>query len=202
MEKLQPWRRTAAGRDEDGQSVRGGEAQAAARRQDGRPSRQQGRDHAHRADRRHAASGRRHRGGHGAQSAGRAVAHERGPDSWKPIWVGPAPVWAGRSATCSKGQARQQASKTLRRHLKTSMAPRTASEEIADLDDGEILELADNLRLGVPIATPVFDGAEEADIVDMLNKAGLHDLRPDDAVSTAVPASPSTVRSLSATSIC
>ena len=40
--------------------VRGGEAQAAARRQDGRPSRQQGRDQPHRADRGHAASGRRH----------------------------------------------------------------------------------------------------------------------------------------------
>jgi DNA-directed RNA polymerase subunit beta len=36
-------RRTAAGRDEDGQGLRRGEAQAAAGRQDGRPSRQQGR---------------------------------------------------------------------------------------------------------------------------------------------------------------
>ena len=36
-------RRAAARRDEDGQGVRGGEAQAAAGRQDGRPSRQQGR---------------------------------------------------------------------------------------------------------------------------------------------------------------
>jgi DNA-directed RNA polymerase subunit beta len=40
-------RRTAAGRDEDGQGVRRGEAQAAAGRQDGRPSRQQGRHLAH-----------------------------------------------------------------------------------------------------------------------------------------------------------
>ena len=36
-------RRTAAGRDEDGQGLRRGEAQDAAGRQDGRPSRQQGR---------------------------------------------------------------------------------------------------------------------------------------------------------------
>src|SRR3546814_6252674 len=36
-------RRAAAGRHEDGQGVRGGEAQAAAGRQDGRPPRQQGR---------------------------------------------------------------------------------------------------------------------------------------------------------------
>ncbi len=64
-----PRRRAGAGRDEDGQGVRGGEAQAAAGRQDGGPSRQQGRDQPHRADRGHAVSGRRHRGRCGAQSA-------------------------------------------------------------------------------------------------------------------------------------
>ncbi len=33
--------------------------------------------------------------------------------------------------------------------------------------------LGENLRHGVPIATPVFDGAKEADIEDMLELAGL-----------------------------
>ncbi|MBL4871486.1 MAG: DNA-directed RNA polymerase subunit beta [Robiginitomaculum sp.] len=37
----------------------------------------------------------------------------------------------------------------------------------------ELVELAGNLTNGVPIATPVFDGANEADIVEMLEKAGL-----------------------------
>jgi DNA-directed RNA polymerase subunit beta len=46
-------------------------------------------------------------------------------------------------------------------------------ENIGDLNDDEILELAGNLRKGVPIATPVFDGAHETDIVDMLTQAGL-----------------------------
>ena len=45
---------------------------------------------------------------------------------------------------------------------------------MADLDDPQILELADNLRVGVPVATPVFDGAREQDIVEMLEQAGLH----------------------------
>jgi DNA-directed RNA polymerase subunit beta len=45
-------------------------------------------------------------------------------------------------------------------------------DEITILGDGEILELAHNLRPGVPIASPVFDGAREADICDMLTKAG------------------------------
>ena len=33
--------------------------------------------------------------------------------------------------------------------------------------------MAENLKRGVPIATPVFDGAHEVDIVNMLTKAGL-----------------------------
>ncbi|MGV6818876.1 MAG: DNA-directed RNA polymerase subunit beta [Parvularcula sp.] len=40
-------------------------------------------------------------------------------------------------------------------------------------DDYDLKELGENLRRGVPIATPVFDGAREPDIVQMLNKAGL-----------------------------
>ena len=38
------------------------------------------------------------------------------------------------------------------------------------LDDEELIELGQNLRRGVPIATPVFDGAKEADIEDMLRQ--------------------------------
>ncbi|OJX81384.1 DNA-directed RNA polymerase subunit beta [Magnetospirillum sp. 64-120] len=45
-------------------------------------------------------------------------------------------------------------------------------EEISDLSDGEILELATNLKPGTPFATPVFDGARESDICEMLEKAG------------------------------
>ncbi|APE27763.1 DNA-directed RNA polymerase subunit beta [Aurantiacibacter gangjinensis] len=36
----------------------------------------------------------------------------------------------------------------------------------------EVAELAHNLRRGVPMGTPVFDGAREADVTDMLLKAG------------------------------
>ncbi|UEM19359.1 DNA-directed RNA polymerase subunit beta [Skermanella mucosa] len=45
--------------------------------------------------------------------------------------------------------------------------------DIADLSDKELLELAGNLRIGVPFATPVFDGAREDDICRMLEMAGL-----------------------------
>ncbi len=45
--------------------------------------------------------------------------------------------------------------------------------EIKKLDETTLVEVAKNLRRGVPIATPVFDGAREKDIVEMLTKAGL-----------------------------
>ncbi|WP_435200419.1 DNA-directed RNA polymerase subunit beta [Qipengyuania sp. 902] len=38
----------------------------------------------------------------------------------------------------------------------------------------EIVELATNLRAGVPMGTPVFDGAREGDVTVELEKAGLH----------------------------
>ncbi len=44
---------------------------------------------------------------------------------------------------------------------------------VSDADDSTLLELAQNIRSGLPIATPVFDGAREEDIVTMLNDAGL-----------------------------
>ncbi|MBH5402238.1 DNA-directed RNA polymerase subunit beta [Bradyrhizobium sp. CNPSo 4010] len=46
-------------------------------------------------------------------------------------------------------------------------------ETIKSLNDSELLELGQNLSRGVPIATPVFDGAKEADIEEMLKLAGL-----------------------------
>ena len=46
-------------------------------------------------------------------------------------------------------------------------------ETIKSLGDRDLVELGHNLRHGVPIATPVFDGAKEADIEHMLDLAGL-----------------------------
>ncbi len=46
-------------------------------------------------------------------------------------------------------------------------------ETIKSLDDKGLMELGNNLRHGVPIATPVFDGAKESDIEHMLDLAGL-----------------------------
>ncbi len=46
-------------------------------------------------------------------------------------------------------------------------------EELKLFSDKEIIELANNLRAGVPMATPVFDGIKEEDIKSLLKLAGL-----------------------------
>ncbi len=46
-------------------------------------------------------------------------------------------------------------------------------EGVQAMSDDEVIELAKNLKGGLPVATPVFDGASEKDITDMLKEAGL-----------------------------
>jgi DNA-directed RNA polymerase subunit beta len=45
--------------------------------------------------------------------------------------------------------------------------------DIAPMDEDQLMELCDNLKKGIPIATPVFDGARMDDIEQMLKSAGL-----------------------------
>src|SRR5205807_5221946 len=47
-------------------------------------------------------------------------------------------------------------------------------DRLAELGEEDLVELGRNLRAGVPVATPVFDGAKEKDIVEMLTSAGLN----------------------------
>ncbi len=60
----------------------------------------------------------------------------------------------------------------LRKDLNTAYG-KLYSGDIKDLEDNAVLDLAGNLTKGVPIATPVFDGAREEDILEMLSQAGL-----------------------------
>jgi DNA-directed RNA polymerase subunit beta len=46
-------------------------------------------------------------------------------------------------------------------------------DDIANMSTAQLTELCDNLKKGIPIATPVFDGARMDDIEGMLRKAGL-----------------------------
>ena len=63
----------------------------------------------------------------------------------------------------------------IRRYLEKVYNASGKKEALGDLSDGEVLELCDNLREGVPMATPVFDGAHESEIKSMLKLAGIPD---------------------------
>jgi DNA-directed RNA polymerase subunit beta len=60
----------------------------------------------------------------------------------------------------------------VKERLKTIYGPQY-HEDIDSRDTAEIVELAGNLTAGVPMGTPVFDGAHEGDVSDMLELAGL-----------------------------
>ncbi|PKO73440.1 MAG: DNA-directed RNA polymerase subunit beta, partial [Betaproteobacteria bacterium HGW-Betaproteobacteria-17] len=63
--------------------------------------------------------------------------------------------------------------KDLRSFLKKIYNQSGKAEDIDSFTDDEILELARNLKKGVPFASPVFDGATEEEIRQMLALAGL-----------------------------
>ena len=67
------------------------------------------------------------------------------------------------------GQARQE----LLDRLREVYGDRVYDEDIAEMSDTQLIELCGNLKKGVPIATPVFDGARMSDIEGMLRRAGL-----------------------------
>jgi DNA-directed RNA polymerase subunit beta len=71
-------------------------------------------------------------------------------------------------------EVRNSALADVRARLKSIYGDKSYQEEVEPLTDDEVLELARNLRRGIPFATPVFDGAREDDIVRMLGEAGLH----------------------------
>jgi DNA-directed RNA polymerase subunit beta len=63
--------------------------------------------------------------------------------------------------------------KELRELLDKIYNQRGKKENLKTLSDDEILALAENLKQGIPFATPVFDGAQEEEIKYMLELAGL-----------------------------
>jgi len=63
--------------------------------------------------------------------------------------------------------------KDLRGFLKDIYNRSGKSEDIDSFSDDEVIELARNLKKGVPFASPVFDGASEEEIRSMLALAGL-----------------------------
>jgi DNA-directed RNA polymerase subunit beta len=47
------------------------------------------------------------------------------------------------------------------------------TKQVREMSNEQVIELASDLKRGVPVATPVFDGAKESDILNILKKANL-----------------------------
>ncbi len=83
--------------------------------------------------------------------------------------------WAARGLGIKIGRMLEVQAQVaeIRQFLKDVYNSSGRTENLDELTDAEVLELAGNLRGGVPMATPVFDGASERDIKSMLRLAGL-----------------------------
>lgn len=70
-------------------------------------------------------------------------------------------------------KAKQAKTDDLRAKLKEVYGDREYNNKVADMTDEQLVAMSDNLRNGLPIATPVFDGAHQDDINHMFEMAGL-----------------------------
>ena len=86
--------------------------------------------------------------------------------------------WAARGLGKQIGAAAEAARSTgktqeLRDKLADIYPDSQYSKSLKPMDDAQVIEQSELLARGVPMATPVFDGAREADVIELLDKANL-----------------------------
>ena len=86
--------------------------------------------------------------------------------------------WAARGLGKQIGAAAEAArstgkTKELRDKLADIYPDSQYSKSLKPMDDAQVIEQSELLARGVPMATPVFDGAREADVIALLDKANL-----------------------------
>ena len=83
--------------------------------------------------------------------------------------------WASKELGRQLGQLLDSTGnrRTIRRYMQKVYSVAGKPDALRELSDDELISLGHNIRDGVPIATPVFDGASETEIKNMLELAGL-----------------------------
>jgi len=83
--------------------------------------------------------------------------------------------WAGKELGNSLKRllSKEVRAEALRRWFREVFTETAIWKSLAKLEDDELLEIAEGFRDGIPFATPVFDGAREAEIRHLLEVAGL-----------------------------
>ena len=92
---------------------------------------------------------------------------------WTSIEIGKQITECLKEIQSAQDKERKPALKNLKNKLKQIYTPEQYKDNFHSLTETELLESAKLLSLGVPYATPVFDGAREKDISDHLEKAYL-----------------------------
>ena len=85
--------------------------------------------------------------------------------------------WAARGLGQSIGEALKEFRRSgditpVQETMKNAYGENLYNEVFTEMTEGEFIEAAGNVTRGVPIATPVFDGAKEVDVDDTLRRAG------------------------------
>ncbi|PHP27111.1 DNA-directed RNA polymerase subunit beta [Limimaricola cinnabarinus] len=85
--------------------------------------------------------------------------------------------WAARGLGIQVDEALQEYRRSgdltpVREALRIAYGDDVYEEGIEGMDEARVTEIASNVQRGVPIATPVFDGAKEPDVNDALTRAG------------------------------
>src|SRR6516164_7876881 len=83
--------------------------------------------------------------------------------------------WAGKELGNSLKRllSKETKAEALRRWYREVFSETAIWKSLSKLSDDELLELSEGLKDGIPFATPVFDGAREAEIRHLLEVAGL-----------------------------
>jgi DNA-directed RNA polymerase subunit beta len=83
--------------------------------------------------------------------------------------------WASRELGRSLARllSNEVRAEALRKWFREVFGETAVWKSLADLDDDRLLELGQSFREGIPMATPVFDGARESEIRHLLEEAGL-----------------------------
>ncbi len=193
-------RRAAPGRHEDGQGLRGGEAQDPAGRQDGRPHGNKGvvsrivpvEDMPFLEDGTHVDIVLNPLGVPSRMNVGQILETHLG---WACAGMGK------RIGEMLEAYRQSGAIEPLRERIADTFEGSSKTEKVREFDDASVVRLAEQVKKGVSIATPVFDGAREPDVVKLWRRRACT-RRVSRPSTTGAPASPSTARSRSATSTC
>ncbi len=83
--------------------------------------------------------------------------------------------WASRELGRSMARllSRNGRAEAVRKWFREVFGETAVWKSLADLDDDQLLELGGSFREGIPVSTPVFDGARESEIRHLLEVAGL-----------------------------